>query len=146
MSDDAAPRDEELWRALDRAEPGPCPQPETRAAFADGGLDAKERAAFEDHVADCPSCLDELLALRGAGAPGPMPASVLAGARALGRRPSRVWSGLGWLATAAALMLGGFVGFRLGAAQVRAELEGRALLARQLSVGGPVLEERGGAR
>jgi len=55
------PRDRALERLLERATaPGPasadCLDPETLAAWADGGLDQKALARAEDHMASCARC------------------------------------------------------------------------------------------
>lgn len=40
-----------------------CPDSESLAAYSDRTLDAQSRAAVEQHLAGCPKCLDELVAL-----------------------------------------------------------------------------------
>ena len=82
--------DQLLRRALaERVDAGPSPRcldPETLAAWVDGGLNESERASAEAHASDCAHCQAALAALTRAAAPAARPA-------AWWRRP---WH-LGWL-------------------------------------------------
>ncbi len=50
--------------------PGPCPDPEILAAYADRALDADETAHYELHFSQCARCREQLAAMSRAAAPG----------------------------------------------------------------------------
>jgi hypothetical protein len=71
MSSDSRGRHDDFERLLATAhrgrmpEPSACPDAATVAAYADGALDAGERASFEHHAADCPRCAEAIALLAG---------------------------------------------------------------------------------
>ena len=122
-----------------------CQHADTVAAYLLGALAGDELASFEAHLADCPACRDDVVALRtvvdvlpAAAAPVAPPsalrtrlmATVRAEAELLeaagpsadrprrARRPLRGWLGrpLALAGSAAALAFAGLVGFGLGTA------------------------------
>lgn len=100
----------EIIAALNRSgEPAPqrsatCLQPETLAAYLDGGLCESERAAAEEHLADCGFCLRQLAVLiRSAEehTAAELPADVMAKAERLAAPPARhVGNRFRWAAAA----------------------------------------------